>query len=77
MTLIIGKPIIQILAATGAWQSENGIGLVAADDLIHRDPYAEIERLRAEIERLQAGWLRWRADNDHYDGTADGEEDWG
>ena len=49
--ICVGKTIIQILARDGTWQSENGNGVIAADELFHKDPYAEIERLR-ELFRI-------------------------
>ena len=54
MTICIGRPIIQILADQGAWSSADGESVVAADELFKNDPYAEIERLRKEIEQLKS-----------------------
>ncbi len=44
----VGRPLIQILAAEGQWVSEDGQGLIAADGLFRKDPYIELEKLRAE-----------------------------
>ena len=47
--ICVGKPIIQILAEHGQWVSESGAGVVAADSLFRKDPYKELESLRAAI----------------------------
>ena len=52
MTICIGKPLIALLAKQGAWKSEAGESLVAASDLFHADPYAEIEHLRDALTRI-------------------------
>ena len=44
--LCIGPPIISLLARDGQWISENGRGLIAADELYRHDPYAEVARER-------------------------------
>jgi hypothetical protein len=54
MTICIGRPIIEALARDGAWTSESGESAVAASDLFGRDPYVEIERLRAEIAAMKS-----------------------
>jgi hypothetical protein len=44
--ICIGRPLIEILAREGAWQSSDGQCIVAADDLFNQNPYAKIERLQ-------------------------------
>lgn len=43
--LCVGRVTIGILAREGQWISENGRGLVAADELFRKDPYAQIDTL--------------------------------
>ena len=47
--ICVGKPIIQILAREGQWLSESGAGVIAADCLFQKDPYTEIDSLRAQL----------------------------
>jgi hypothetical protein len=49
----IGRPLIQILAKEGSWQSDNGGGLVAADELLHQDPYEALQRETARAEAAE------------------------
>jgi hypothetical protein len=44
--ICVGKTVIQILAEKGKWMRESGGGVIAADCLFRKDPYAEIERLQ-------------------------------
>jgi hypothetical protein len=54
----VGKQIISILAHEGAWKSWDGQALIAADELFHADPYAEIERLKADNAHERERYLR-------------------
>ena len=51
--ICVGRRIIGILAEEGAWTSENGASVIAADELFGNDPYKEITRLREENARLR------------------------
>jgi hypothetical protein len=51
--LCVGSPIISTLARDGQWISEDGRGLVAADDLFQHDPYARIAALRRYARALE------------------------
>jgi hypothetical protein len=60
MTICIGRPLIEKLASEGAWSSQDGESVVAASDLFGHDPYAEIERLRAQARSaFRAGFMQW------------------
>ena len=48
--ICVGRRIIGILAKEGAWTSEDGASVIAADELFQRDPYEEIEKLRAALK---------------------------
>lgn len=59
--ICVGRRIIGILAKEGAWTSETGASVVAADELFCNDPYEVIEKLRAALKRwedtgLQKDW---------------------
>ena len=49
--ICVGRGIIGILAKEGAWTSEDGASVVAADELFCNDPYEVIEKLRAALKR--------------------------
>lgn len=51
--LCVGKPIIQILAKEGQYLSDDKRGLIAADCLFRKDPYEELDRLRARVAELE------------------------
>ena len=52
----VGQPTIDKLAADGAVSFENGVGLVAADDLYHASPYARLTRAEGIIRELVRAW---------------------
>ena len=51
--ICIGRRIIGILAEEGAWTSENGASVIAADELFRNDPYEENARLREKVSRVR------------------------
>lgn len=51
--ICIGQPIIQILSKEGQWVSINGNGLVAADCLFRKDPYAARDAALARVKELE------------------------
>lgn len=52
--LCIGRRTIGIMSEEGAWQSENGRAVVAADELFRQDPYARIAELDAALVDVTA-----------------------
>lgn len=57
--ICVGRTIIGILAREGAWTSENGASVIAADELFWNDPYEEIANLRAALKPFvpEGAWL--------------------
>jgi hypothetical protein len=51
--ICVGRAIIGHLAKDGQWVSENGSGLIAADELFRKDPYDELSTLRREKAELR------------------------
>lgn len=56
--ICIGKPIIGILASEGAWTSENGRSLVAADCLYGSNPYEEIAEAKTQMANITEDVIR-------------------
>lgn len=52
ITICIGRPTIDKAASGEPVDVGQGVVIIAADDLFHASPYAEIERLRAELQKL-------------------------
>ena len=50
--ICIGRPTIERAANGLEVQVGQGVTIIAADDLFHADPYAEIDRLKAALELI-------------------------
>lgn len=56
ITICIGRPTIDKAASGEPVEVGHGVTILAADDLFHASPYAEIERLRDAVLSAKA-WL--------------------
>ena len=52
--LCVGRNLIGILAKDGAWHSSGGQTIVAADELLHANPYERAEAAEARMREIEA-----------------------
>lgn len=52
--ICVGPPLVSILAKEGAWLSQDGQSIIAADGLFRQDPYVEIKELKLSRDAYRA-----------------------